>query len=302
MLAPLAGECSLAAWLSPKGRVRYLMWALFTGDSVDLVLRRTDLPTLREELSRFVFRSKVRLEDASDGHILTGLVDTPGTPRLTPGESDDEWLRLREPGTRATRAYRLPGSGGRALLSVRSNGAAYPEDLVTRIGLEVQLAGPSTWHLANLQAGIPELVAETRGRYLPQMLNLDRLGAISFDKGCYPGQEVVARTQHLGRLKRRMFYAGTSEASLEETRRQPEPRIGDPVFRMEGNDMGKVGEIIDVASLDREGDALLAVIEIEAAGSLVRLHPGGPGLSFQLPALSPPDPVVDADAGADPRL
>jgi tRNA-modifying protein YgfZ len=59
------------------------------------------------------------------------------------------------------------------------------------------------WELAEIQAGIPEVYPQTSGQFVAQMLNLDKIGAVSFTKGCYPGQEIVARTHHLGRVKRR---------------------------------------------------------------------------------------------------
>jgi folate-binding protein YgfZ len=96
-------------------------------------------------------------------------------------------------------------------------------------------------------AGLPEVYAVTAGRFVPQMLNLDLLGGISFTKGCYVGQEVVARAHHLGRIKRRMrLFTAPGGAA------QP----GDPVYR----DARAAGHVVRVAPLDSQRDLLLAAV------------------------------------------
>jgi folate-binding protein YgfZ len=71
------------------------------------------------------------------------------------------------------------------------------------------------WKLADIQAGIPIIYKENIAKFIPQMINLDLINGISFNKGCYTGQEIVARVQHRGEIKRRMFHISTQQCNAE---------------------------------------------------------------------------------------
>lgn len=120
-------------------------------------------------------------------------------------------------------------------------------DAIARIGL----GAPQTaaeWHAARIAAGIADVDSDTSGKFTPHMLNLDRLGAVSFDKGCYTGQEVIARTEHLGNAKRRLlnYVADTDVAPLDRLTR-------------DGLD---VGEVVAAA-----GNRFLALLAADAQGA-----------------------------------
>jgi folate-binding protein YgfZ len=124
--------------------------------------------------------------------------------------------------------------------------------------IESALAGEpaapaSAWEAACIRLGEPEVYASTCESWVPQMLNLDLLGAVSFRKGCYPGQEIVARTQNLGRIKRRLFRYRVSGNGL--------PAPGDDLLLGEA----KVGEVVRSARHD-DAMELLAVVNLDAAG------------------------------------
>ena len=134
-----------------------------------------------------------------------------------------------------------------------------------------------------IAAGIAWLTDETRESFIPQMLNLDRLGALSFEKGCFPGQEIIARTRYLGRLKRRL-YPGRVAAG--------EPPAPGDLIRSDGRSAGTIvaSEREDAGS----GHELLAVVAIELAGGRLECEDGRRNLS---------DPRgVDARAGRPVRL
>ena len=99
----------------------------------------------------------------------------------------------------------------------------------------ITLVDESEWHFEKIQQGIPDISPETQEHFVAQMLNLDRLNGISFDKGCYTGQEIIARMQHLGRIKRRMLLLTISEAH----------KPGDKIQLGEKN----IGEIVNVSNL-----------------------------------------------------
>ena len=119
------------------------------------------------------------------------------------------------------------------------------------------------WRRLEIAAGIAWLTDETRESFIPQMLNLDRLGALSFEKGCFPGQEIIARTRYLGRLKRRL-YPGRIAAGER-------PMSGDPVRSGDRN----AGTIM-AAERDGEdgGFELLAVVAMDLAGGRLESEDG----------------------------
>jgi folate-binding protein YgfZ len=130
--------------------------------------------------------------------------------------------------------------------------------------------GNATSRLAEIRAGIPEIYPETREQFLPQMLNLDRLGGIDFKKGCYPGQEIVARSQYLGQLKRRMYLFAADGPGLL-------PAPGTVI--VSAGDAG--GTVVDAARTESGETLILAVIPIEGMQLTWRLADSGMPLRLQ---------------------
>jgi folate-binding protein YgfZ len=162
--------------------------------------------------------------------------------------------------------------------------------LAARLGAAVALhrTGPSAapaasapaadagarWALALVEAGHPEIGPATSGEWIPQMLNLDLLDAISTAKGCYTGQEIVARTQNLGRIKRRMFRYATPAAT------PPEPKAA---LYAGGQ---KVGEVV-LAAASATGSELLAVVNLDVRDASLVLADGAPCRPVPLPYAVP---------------
>jgi len=216
-----------AAWCTPQGRVIALLTVgrSANGDGLVAVLRRELCEPVAERLARYVMRSKVRIE--LDDAVVAGLDGDAAGIRETPGITV-----LQLPASRQLLVGR-----GEALEASAANAAAAP-------------AG--AWEARCIALGEPEVHAQTSERWIPQMLNLDLVGGVSFSKGCYPGQEIVARTQHLGRIKRRMFRYRVAGAA---------PPPGTALCL--GGD--KVGETVRSAC-QASATELLAVVNLEAAG------------------------------------
>jgi tRNA-modifying protein YgfZ len=176
---------------TPQGRTLAVLGLLAAGveatgeEQLLAVLPRELLELVSTTLRRYVLRAKVAISDASDAWRLYGL-DTSGADTLTPERP-------------------TPDTGARSGLEVQYEGAR-------RLRLQASAAaapgGPTlpraAWRLRDLAAGLPQLYLPTAGQFVAQMLNLDCIGAISFSKGCYTGQEVIARAHYRGRVKRRM--------------------------------------------------------------------------------------------------
>jgi len=189
-----------AAWCNPKGRVISLLRILMIDDGYGLVLPASVAASVCQRLTIYRLRADVSLEvaDADDWTCLVLNTD---------GDLDQlDKLDLR-PG-QAINACRI----AHGLIAVN---IGIEEHCVELMGYRADLekagiqatsqASPDFLRGAKIRAGIPEILADQAEKYTPHMLNLDLLGAVSFDKGCYTGQEVVARTKFLGSSKRRLM-------------------------------------------------------------------------------------------------
>ncbi|MGH8273381.1 MAG: YgfZ/GcvT domain-containing protein [Gammaproteobacteria bacterium] len=189
------GTASFAAIADPKGRVRITFHAWHTEDAWQLALAAGEIEWLREYLARFVFRARVGIAADPDTHLL-GVSGAKATAALSA-------VGLTAPAPHRTASCgALTAIGlahGRWLLAGPSAALA---DVEQRLGERTRSGNFEDWKHARLAAGEVEIRAASRDRFLPQMLGLVELGAVSFRKGCYPGQEVIARLQHRGRVKR----------------------------------------------------------------------------------------------------
>lgn len=184
----------LAGYCSAKGRLfaSFIVWKT-TADEVLLLCSADLLDATLKRLSMFVLRSKCRLSDASAEFAFFGLAGADAKPQL--GELP-VWGRVDAAGVTL---IRLPSPAGQTLALV-----AAPAGTADTLPGGAPLA-ESQWRWLALLAGLPTIEASTRELFVPQMVNLDLLGGVDFQKGCYPGQEVVARSHYRGTLKRRMF-------------------------------------------------------------------------------------------------
>ena len=251
-------QATLAAWLDARGRVLTLFRVLRAGDGWLLLTRGADVEALIRRLSLFVLRADVRLRDLSSRWLAAAAVG-----------SIEPWLERRsvalgsQAGDSATTNGAFLIRVGPRLVYLVSAGEA-PGNVAggTPSGAEESAT------LEEIRLGLVNLVPELIGRYTAHMLNLDRLGALEFDKGCYPGQEVVARTQNLGAVKRRLFrFSG----QLEQ-----EPSVGTAVLDASGS---QVGTVVRAASVSESRLELLAVVRIESAPGALTCAPE-PGLAL----------------------
>ena len=188
-------QARLAAFCSAKGR----MQASFVGfrrmpAEILLVCSRDILAPTLKRLSMFVLRAKVRLSDASADFALFGLCGA-AVSALLPA-SGDPWSKADIGPAQVVRLY--PADGQPRALWLAPAGQQGPEGAVLPAGL---------WLWSEVRSGIATVTAPIVEAFVPQMLNYESVGGVNFQKGCYPGQEVVARSQFRGMLKRRAFIA-----------------------------------------------------------------------------------------------
>ncbi|HWS74848.1 MAG TPA: folate-binding protein [Quisquiliibacterium sp.] len=199
-------EARWYGYCTAKGRLLSTFLGWREDEGVALTVARPMAETVRKRLAMFVLRAKAKVSDASDSRLLFGVGGS-GAPEALRG------LGLEAPGPMAVSRARgasvvgLPAVAvagracGRWLLSVP---AADAPDAWRALGALAPVSS-ETWRWTEVLAGVPRIVAATAEHFVPQMLNLDLSGGVSFTKGCYPGQEIVARTHYLGKQRRRMF-------------------------------------------------------------------------------------------------
>jgi hypothetical protein len=241
-----SGRSVRAAWLSAQGRVRALLDVIAVDDAFWLVTPADNVePTLRP-LRLFVLRADLRLDAPPFAvHAIVGDSEHWLGERgltLAPGQAESRhglvWQRL---GPRLVHVIGEPAAVESALTDLDRSTAAAAE-------------------LEAIRLGLPAISAGLRERYIPQMLNLERLGAVSFKKGCYPGQEIVARTENLGQVKRRLLAFATDPGPL------PDP--GTPIVDGSGEAAGEVNR----AAPSERGLELLAVVRLDAASRPLHLE------------------------------
>lgn len=193
----LETQTKLAGYCSAKGRLYAVLQIFAVGEDVFFVTRRELFDAFLKRLRMFVMRAKVLIEDVSNDFRVIGLA---GESCLAAGvaqrEGDVQRLGL------------LPAVVGG--VSIAREWAVVP------VGAAFDTAAthitPSSWQWLDIMAGLPHVETATYEAFVPQMINFDRIGGVNFKKGCYPGQEVVARSHYLGKLKKRMQVARLSFA------------------------------------------------------------------------------------------
>ncbi|MEX1993346.1 MAG: hypothetical protein WD929_01695 [Steroidobacteraceae bacterium] len=233
----------LAACCNRQGRVLATMRLAADGEAVQMVIHRKLAATLIGHLSGFVLRADVRFEDLSSRVTVAGLLHAEPDPHWSPAAAASSGLAMMVASPRRMLLAGLPAAVEQALA-------------------RVDRGNEGDWRRLSIADGEPLIQPESAALWLPQMLNLDLLGAVSFSKGCYVGQEIVARAQHLGRIKRRMLrFVGPPGPALEP---------GHALFSGDA-----LAAQVVTAIADPESTQCLAVTELRYCGDLLVVRPGG---------------------------
>jgi tRNA-modifying protein YgfZ len=190
-----AARSLLAGYHNPQGRtIAVLRLVQRAADELLALLPRELVTPVAARLSKFVLRSKVSISDASEAWQVRGLIAPPGTllPPQWPQEVNGQSALA------GGAAVRVPGEPPRWLLVLPAD-PPLPAWLT-----QLPEVRRERWRHLDIEAGLPQVVASTSEAFVAQMLNLDVLGGISFEKGCYTGQEVIARAHWRGKVKRRL--------------------------------------------------------------------------------------------------
>ncbi|MBI3431564.1 MAG: folate-binding protein YgfZ [Hydrogenophilales bacterium] len=238
-------------YCSPKGRLlgNFLMWR--QGEDYCLQLSGDILAGVLKRLSMFILRAKVQGRDASDEtvRLVVAGPQAPAAVTAAMGVVPDATMHTAFGG--AGQVIRV--GADKFVLSVAPERAEAVWQVLRQSATPV---GAPVWDWLRLNAGIPMIVAATQEQFVPQMVNLEAIGGVSFQKGCYPGQEIVARSQYLGKLKRRMFLAHVEATAAP----------GDSLYSadIEGQ---ATGTVVNAAPAPAGGFDVLAVAQVESANT-----------------------------------
>jgi folate-binding protein YgfZ len=239
------------AYCNPKGRLlgNFLMWR--QGEDYCLQLSGDIQPGVQKRLGMFIMRAKVQGRDATDETVRLVVAGTQALAAVTAAMGAVPELAMQAIACEAGQVVRV--GADKFVLSVNPERAAAVWQALRESATPV---GAPVWDWLRLNAGVPMIVAATQELFVPQMVNLEVIGGVSFQKGCYPGQEIVARSQYLGKLKRRMFLAHVDA----------EAAPGDSLYSadMEGQ---ATGTVVNAAPAPNGGFDVLAVAQVESANT-----------------------------------
>ena len=285
-------RASLAGYCSPKGRLlaTFVVWSeavvegspgAASGHEIIHMLTSLDIAEMvARRLRMYVLRAKVTIEDVTTVHAIEGLHERPA--RADAADSLDVWSVRRDGDTTW---IRHPDADGRQRFMRIGASPSEAADAPLHAG---------AWRWSEIRAGIPCITASSQDRFVPQMVNLEALGGVDFRKGCFPGQEVVARSQYLGKLKRRMALASIAAAAHGDVVPQP----GSDVWSADDN--GPVGLVVNAERGPDSRVGLLVEIPLAlfASNALRVGQNDGPALTIE----SLPYPLPDNEVFVRPKL
>jgi tRNA-modifying protein YgfZ len=253
VLALADSDAQITSWCSPKGRmlVTPLLWKSKQGYFMQMP--RSLQPAIQKRLQMFVLRSKVKLEDLSAEWVKMGI----GGVNSNALEANIHAVFGAVPAkvmasvhTDLGRVIRLSKTRFEIIASVEN-----ALEIWKKLTPNVAKVGAGVWDLQTIRDGVVQVLPETQDQFVPQAANFELIGGVNFKKGCYPGQEIVARTQYRGILKRRLVRVHGESSDL--------PKPGESIYAPEFGEQA-AGHIANVALASEGGFDALVVAQIES--------------------------------------
>lgn len=246
------GQAQHAGWCTAKGRMQasFLVWR--QNDAYRMLLAADLQEATQKRLQMFILRAKVKLQSLTDSLLLLGVAGPQAAEALTDAA-------LAVPDEAMTTAV----TGDQVVIRIDSQRfiVVVPEASVAalwqKLTVKARPAGLPAWRWLDIQAGYPLVTLATKEEFVPQMADFEKIGGVSFHKGCYPGQEIVARTQYLGKVKRHLFRLRSNSAlSAGQHLHSPD------------NPDQSCGTVMTVAPSPAGGFEALAVVQSNFAGNV----------------------------------
>jgi hypothetical protein len=264
-----SGRSTYGSYCNPKGRVlaTFLLWRM--GEEFFMQLPSPLREPIQKQISKFILRAKVKADDVSGEWTILGIAgaEAPKLVLRAVGHAPQDLHEVSQ--TKDAMVIRLPGERYE-IVAAKDKMPAIKSALAQ--GTETK--GPEYWDWLDIRAGVPVILPATQEQFVPQMVNLDLIGGVSLTKGCYPGQEIVARMHYRGTLKQRMYFANIAGSDLP----QPGDKLYSPGFGEQA-----CGTVVNATRSPDGGQDLLAVVQIASAekGDLHWKTPQGPALTLK---------------------
>jgi tRNA-modifying protein YgfZ len=264
----VASQVHLTAYCNPKGRMLALFLAFYQNERFHLQFNHALIEPIMKRLKMYVMRSKVEIKDISNSLAIIGIDGPEATSILTSSlakiSCDIELpINNHELVTFSnTFILKLPSIAGHTRYEIITD-TTNASEIEKTLKQNCLVVEQTYWDWLDIKSGIPDVLKATQEQFVPQMLNLDLLNGINFKKGCYTGQEIVARTHYLGSVKRRTY--------LVEIYSAESPKAGDKIFDVNQNEIGQVVRVASNAY--NQFDALVELrIESAIAGNVFWNH------------------------------
>lgn len=264
-------KAQYGGYCTPKGRLlaNFLLWH---NESYMMQLPVSLCAAIQKRLSMYVLRAKVQLMDSSKSLVRIGVAGKNAHMIIEKilGTTCGPDRRLAVVQSEQTSIICLAANRYELVTSIE-----YASTLWTQLNEHANPAGAACWDWLEIQSGIPVILPVNQEEFIPQMINMDAIESVSFQKGCYPGQEIVARTQYLGKIKRRMYLANISTSASVAA--------GDDLFSTKMAEQS-CGKIVNAAPSPSGGFDVLAVIQVSSVeadkihwktlnGPVLEIHP-----------------------------
>ena len=258
----------LSGWCDPKGRLLFLFTLYCDDKQIFAVLPKSQIDRFVARLRMYVLRADVQLVNVTDSCSVFGVIGNVQLGQKEMSSLVEPWATVHDADGTAI----VQHGGGRPRFVV----VGQDSTAVARwLELSIPAAGEAAWCAMDSFAGVPRLSEQGQGKYLPQQLNLDRLDAVSFSKGCYPGQEIIARLKYRGEVKKRLrSFVFNGEGDLVAGARV-----------LHRNDERLVGHILYAIRIDTKEQIFSAIVETDIDPALISVEgtPASPVRESDLP-------------------
>lgn len=246
------GQVQHAGWCTAKGRMQasFVVWR--QGDRYLLALAADLQEATQKRLQMFVLRAKVKLAALTDSTVVLGIAG----PQAVEALADAGLPCPADPMTTASADGKTVIRLDAARFMVVAPESAMAE-LWQKLSVKARPAGLPAWRWLDIQSAFPLVTLATKEEFVPQMADFEKIGGVSFHKGCYPGQEIVARTQYLGKVKRHLFRLNSAQ----------ELKAGDVLHSPDNPDQS-CGMVMTAAPSPTGGYEALAVVQSNFAGNV----------------------------------
>jgi tRNA-modifying protein YgfZ len=251
-LLTMSSNAHFSGYCNPKGRLLALFLAFYHKDHFHLQFNHELLEPIMKRLKMYVMRSKVEIRNVSENILKFGINGSDAASILATSFANIPSQDYEFTNPENAVILKLPSIGDDSRFEIFTS-VEHGTSVFNALKERCELVEKSYWDWLEIQAGIPEVVTATQEQFVPQMLNLDILNGINFKKGCYTGQEIVARTHYLGSVKRRTYLA---EIVSKES-----PKAGDKVLDAQNNE---IGQFVRVAANKTSGFDALVEMRIDA--------------------------------------